>query len=138
MHGFIINAVIFQHLFAESKFLGRDGIKTLQNNFTRFLKRQLPFNVFFFYVDNFPALGFIKTENIVHCFSHISSLYNRLHIVILCKISISRKVNIVMPSCLYATPFPPVNRLAEWIPAAGKQRAGSKDEEGDNFKNDCP
>ena len=94
MHGFIINAVIFQHLFAESKFLGRDGIKTLQNNSTRFLKRQLPFNVFFFYVDNFPALGFIKTENIVHCFSHISSLYNRLHIVILCKISISRKVNI--------------------------------------------
>ena len=43
-----------------------------------------------------------------------------------------------MPSCLYATPFPPVNWLAEWIPAAGKQRAGSKDEEGDNFKNDCP
>lgn len=39
-----------------------------------------------------------------------------------------------MPSCLYATPFPPVNRPAEWIPAAGKQRAGSKDEEGDNFK----
>ena len=98
MHGFIINAVIFQHLFAESKFLGRDGIKTLQNNFTRFLKRQLPFNVFFFYVDNFPALGFIKTENIVHCFSHMSSLYNRLHIAILCKISISRKVNMHHPA----------------------------------------
>lgn len=126
MHGFIINAVIFQHLFAESKFLGRDGIKTLQNNFTRFLKRQLPFNVFFFYVDNFPALGFIKTENIIHCFSHISSLYNRLHIVILCKISISKKSIYAMPSCLYATPFPPVNRLAEWIPAAGKQRLGNK------------
>ena len=41
-----------------------------------------------------------------------------------------------MPSCLYATPFPPVNRLAEWIPAAGKQRAGSKHKEDDNFKND--
>lgn len=94
MHGFIINAVIFQHLFAESKFLRRDGIKTLQNNFTRFLKSQLPFNVFFLYGDNFPALGFIKPENIVHCFSHMSSLYNRLHIAILCKISISRKVNI--------------------------------------------
>ena len=25
-----------------------------------------------------------------------------------------------------ATPFPPVNRLAEWIPAAGKQRLGNK------------
>ena len=43
-----------------------------------------------------------------------------------------------MPSRPYAIPFPPVSRPAEWIPAAGKQRAGSKDEEGDNFKNDCP
>mgnify|MGYP000640713895 FL=1 len=43
-----------------------------------------------------------------------------------------------MPSRPYAIPFLSVSRPAEWIPAAGKQRAGSKDEEGDNFKNDCP
>lgn len=31
-----------------------------------------------------------------------------------------------MPSCLYATPFPPINRPAEWIPAAGNREQVAK------------